>query len=749
MIDEFLAFPSNPASACATPIALKVLVIDDDSRLSESLKLLLRLRGYDPKNCTNGTDGLKILGEEKFDVILLDIDLPDLNGHEVAKKILAMGIKTPMIVISGDNSIDSAIQALRNGVADFIKKPYEPEHLFKVIENTTYRQRLEQTNQFINTKLEYSKSLYRYLIESSPDIIYTVDADGRFTFINDQIKSLGFHKDEVISQHYSFLIHEDDIDRAKFVFNERRKDSRTKHNIELRLKCRNTTKAFRHFDTNFATIVLKSRGLYIMQEGRDKEEFLGTYGVARDISDRKRIEEEINHQAYHDALTGLPNRALLKDRLGLTITTSEREKLEFATLFIDLDRFKWVNDTLGHMYGDKLLTMVATRLKNCLRKGDTLARLGGDEFTVLLPNIKSKDNALSLAQKMLAEVNRPFTLNGHEVFISASIGVAMYPNDGITIEALLKSADIAMYHVKWEGKNGVLFYNANMNIIFHRKLSMENDLKRALEAGDQFVLFFQPQISAKSRRIVGMEALVRWQHPEHGIIPPNEFIPLAEETGLILQITEWVYDRACRELALWKNAGFKGIRMSVNFSPKDIARNDFLELVKKGLKKHAINASTLDIEVTESIIMSDRENAILKLKELSALGVSISVDDFGTGYSSLGYLRDFPIHTIKIDKSFVQEIVNTDQTNPIVSAITALAKGYKMNLIAEGIETQDQMAVLEALGCDVMQGFLFSRPVAGEEALHFLKQQESLFLRTRQSADIPFEAPPVQQAPLP
>jgi diguanylate cyclase (GGDEF)-like protein/PAS domain S-box-containing protein len=743
MIDEFLAFPSNPANAGVEPIALKVLVIDDDFRLSESLKLLLRLRGYAPQNCTNGTDGLNILGKEKFDVILLDIDLPDLSGHDVAKKILDMGIKTPIIVISGDNSIDSAIQALRNGVADFIRKPYEPEHLFKVIENTAYRRHLEQTNQSINNKLEYSRSLYRYLIESSPDIIYTVDADGRFTFVNDQIKSLGFDKDEVINQHYSFLVHEDDIDRAKFFFNERRKDSRTKHNIELRLKCKNATKVFRQFETNFATIVLKSRGLYITPEGSDKVEFLGTYGVARDISDRKRIEEEINHQAYHDALTGLPNRALLKDRLGLTITTSERERLEFATLFIDLDRFKWVNDTLGHMYGDKLLIMVATRLKNCLRKGDTLARLGGDEFTVLLPNIKGRDNALSLAQKMLAELNRPFTLSGHEVFISASIGVAMYPSDGITTEALLKSADIAMYHVKWDGKNGVLFYNANMNVIFHRKLAMENDLKRALEADDQFVLFFQPQVSAKNRRIVGMEALVRWQHPERGIISPNEFIPLAEETGLILQITEWVYDRACRELALWRGAGFKGIRMSVNFSPRDIARNDFLELVKKGLEKHAINASALGIEVTESIIMSDRENAILKLKELSALGVSISVDDFGTGYSSLGYLKDFPVHTIKIDKSFVQEIASTDQANPIVAAISTLAKGYKMNLVAEGIETQDQMAVLEALGCDVMQGFLFSRPVAGEEALNFLRQQESLFLHAKPSADISLETFPI------
>lgn len=733
MIDQLLDFQDDlPLS----PIVTKVLVIDDDLRLNESLKLLLRLRGYDPQSCTSGAEALRILEQENFDVILLDIDLPDISGHEVAKHILQTGASTPIIVISGDNSIDSAIQALRNGVTDFVKKPYQPEHLLKAIANTTYRRHLEKTNQLINNKLEHSKNLYRYLIDSSPDIIYTVDQKGYFTFVNDQIESLGFRKEDLIGQHYSILIHEDDTDRAKFVFNERRKDSRTEHNIELRLKCRSTATRFRHFETRFATIVLKSRGLYAKADTDEAETFLGTYGVARDISDRKRIEEAINHQAHHDALTGLPNRVLFKDRLGLMITMSQREELQCATLFVDLDRFKWVNDTLGHMHGDELLKMVATRLKNCLRKGDTLARLGGDEFTVLLPNIKSKENALNIAEKMLAEINRPFMLDEQEVFISASIGVAMYPNDGTTIEALLKSADIAMYHVKWEGKNGVLFYNPGMNVIFHRKLSMENDLRRALESGNQFVLHFQPQVDVESRRIVGMEALVRWQHPEHGLVSPDEFIPLAEETGLITQITEWVFDHACGELAKWKNAGFTGIRMSINFSPKDIGRRDFLDIVKNGLTKHGISGTSLELEITESIIMSDRENAILKLKALSVLGVQVSIDDFGTGYSSLGYLKEFPLHTIKIDKSFVHDITELTQPNPIISAIAALAHGYKMGLIAEGVETVEHLHELRAVGCRIMQGFLFSRPVTGKEAINFLARQESLFYR----ASLPSEA---------
>ncbi|MDO8347487.1 MAG: EAL domain-containing protein [Rugosibacter sp.] len=726
MIDVLLESKEDPPS---NPISARILVIDDDLRLNESLKLLLKLRGYDPQSCTTGTEALRMLNQESFDVILLDLDLPDISGHDVANHVLQGGAATPIIVISGDNSIDSAIQALRNGVTDFVKKPYQPEHLLKTIANTIYRRHLEKTNRLINNKLEHSKNLYRYLIDSSPDIIYTVDQAGCFTFVNDQIESLGFRKEELIGQHYSFLIHEDDIDRAKFVFNERRKDSRTKHNIELRLKCRSTITQFRHFETRFATIVLKSRGLYSSTGAGESESFLGTYGVARDISDRKRIEEAINHQAYHDALTGLPNRALFKDRLGLMITMSQREELQCATLFIDLDRFKWVNDTLGHMHGDELLKMVATRLKNCLRKGDTLARLGGDEFTVLLPNIKGRENAQNIAEKMLMEINRSFTLGEQEVFISASIGIAMYPDDGATIEALLKCADIAMYHVKWEGKNGVLFYNPGMNVIFHRKLSMENDLRRAIECGDQFVLNYQPQVDIENHRIVGMETLVRWNHPERGLIAPGEFIPLAEETGLITQLTEWVYGQACRDLAMWQKAGFTDLRMAINISPKDIGRRDFVDFIKRGLRDHKLSGDKLEIEITEGIIMGDRENAISKFKELSALGVEISIDDFGTGYSSLGYLKEFPIHTIKIDKSFVHGISGINDKHPIISAITALAHGLQVGLIAEGVESLEHMQVLQAVGCKVMQGFLFSRPVCNEEALTLLARPEILFCR--------------------
>lgn len=706
----------------------KVLVVDDEPRMCDSLTALLGLRGYDHAGCTSGRQAIALLSQESFDAILLDLNMPDMDGNAVMDYLIAAGIRIPVIVVSGDTSINAAIQALRNGVYDFIRKPYEPEQLLKTVENAVYKTKLERANQAIYSRLEHSRNLYRYLIDSSPDFIYTLDTEGRFNFVNDRAESLlGYSKEELLGQHYTFLIHEEDLDRARYVFNERRSDSRTNANIELRLKCKNPDPGFRHFDTSFVTIVLRSRGLYNIDD--DIAPFLGTYGVARDISDRKKIEEAVNHQAYHDALTDLPNRALFKDRLGLAIAQAEREKERFAVMFVDLDRFKWVNDTLGHHVGDELLKMVAVRLKQCLRKGDTLARIGGDEFTVLLPKVKNREDVRLAVDKILEQFQRPFLLEGSEVFVSASIGIAMFPEHGDNIDTLVKCADIAMYHVKWEGKNRARFYNSEMNAIFHRRLAMENDLRRALDQPEQFLLNYQPQVDVVQQRIIGMEVLVRWVHPEHGPVPPSEFIPLAEETGMITQLTGLVFERSCQQFGLWRKLGHADIRMAVNFSPKDIERADFVRMIRSGLEKHRLPKDVLEVEITESTVMGDIENTVSKLKQLSGLGVQISIDDFGTCYSSLGYLKKFPLHTIKIDKSFVHDIQGSSADIPIVSAITAIAQGFRKDLVAEGVETHEQMSVLRELGCRVMQGFLFSRPLSAEDATRLLDNPQTLWRR--------------------
>lgn len=709
----------------------RILLVDDEPRLCDSIRQLFGLRGYDGHMCTSGTEAIAILKQESFDLILLDLMLPDMTGHDVLDQIIAMGIRTPVIVVSGDNTIDAAISALRKGVYNFIRKPYEPEELLNTAENAIYKHRLEHANRIIQGKLEHSRNIYKYLVDSSPDLIYTLDEAGLFNFVNQRFEDvLGFTKHELIGRHYSSLVHEDDIERAKYIFNERRMDNRSRQNVEFRMKCKNdfVREGFKSFDNSFVTIVLKSRGLYGDTELGNS--FLGTYGVARDISDRKKTEEAINHQAYHDALTDLPNRLLFKDRLGLAINQSERHGEQFAVMFVDLDRFKWVNDTLGHMHGDELLKMVATRLKSCLRKGDTLARMGGDEFTLLLPDVKSKEDAVSTANKILKSLVGSFLLGQREVFISASIGVSLYPEHGDSIDMLIKAADIAMYHVKWESKNGYMFYNQDMNAVFHRKLSMENDLRRALD-GSQFVLHYQPQIHLGSQSIIGMEVLVRWNHPELGLVLPAEFIPLAEETGLITKITDWVFPEACRQFSLWRKLGFGNVRMSVNFSPQDIECEDFVRKIDAGLRKHGLSNDILDVEITESTLMRDLENTISKLRGLRASGATIAVDDFGTGYSSLGYLKNFPINTIKIDKSFVHDIQGSAADDvPLVSAIVAIANGFKLKVIAEGVETPEQLSVIASLGCTIMQGFLFSRPLNAEQATDVLLNQHKLFQRT-------------------
>lgn len=706
----------------------RLLIVDDDPRLAQSLKDLASLDGHQAITCFSGRSAIELLGQQTFDLILLDLVMPEMNGHEVMDYIQKHYPQIPVIMLSGTGTINEAIKALRKGVYDFIRKPYQPEELLRTIENALHKTRLEALNDTINNKLEHSENLYHYLVDNSPDIIYTLDLDGRFTFVNQRVTDLlGYGNEELLGQHYSVLIHEEDLDRAKYAFNERRTGDRASSNIELRLRCKSKCNidAYRHFETSFITIVLNAKGLYPNEQPVDAP-CLGSYGVARDISDRKKTEESLIYQAYHDALTGLPNRALFKDRLSMSIAQAKRNRTKLGVMFLDLDRFKWVNDTLGHLHGDELLKMVASRFENCLRNADTLARLGGDEFTVILPEITLNSDVTGIAQKILAELKTPFILDDQEVFISASIGISVFPDNGETIDTLIKSADIAMYHVKWEGKNGFRFYDPMMNAVFHQKLSMESDLRKAIET-DQLSLYFQPQIHLKSRSVVGVESLARWNHPERGWISPVDFIPLAEETGLIAPLSEWMLHQACKHYSRWHEAGLGDIRLAVNVSAKAVENADFVRRILKPLQDFHIDTSILEIEITENLLIRDLETSIVKLRELGSHGVKIAIDDFGTGYSSLAYLQKFPISCIKIDKSFVHEIRSLNQEMPLINAITAIARGFHMDIVVEGVETIEQMQVLRALDCNVMQGFLFSKPLHASEIPAVLSNPDSLF----------------------
>ena len=718
----------NPDGLVAAPPAdpdrkLRLLLVDDEPRLLSSLRELLRERDYHLETATCGAEAVAQLARMPFDLVLLDLRLPDFGGLEVMDIMHQQGHDAHVIVLSGETGIDAAIGALKRGAHDYLRKPYMRHELLKTIDGVLRQRLLEIENRRIAWQLECSEQLYRYLVDSSPDIIYTLNQEGRFSFINDRAQQLlGFSREELIGKHYSTVVHDDDLERAYYVFNERRVGDRASRNVELRLKSLANDGAERTFENTLMTLSFNSMGMYATETGVRKLEFHGTYGVARDITDRKRAEELISYQAYHDILTDLPNRILFKDRLGLSMIQCKRNETELAVMFVDLDRFKLVNDTLGHIKGDELLQQVAGRLKESLRRGDTLARLGGDEFTIFLPELQSREDAQIVADKFLECLQQPFYLDGHEVHISASIGIAIYPTDGDTMDDLLRHADIAMYQVKADGKNGYSFYTPKMLDASYQKITLEQSLRRALEQGE-LEMYYQPQIDVRSGDIVGAEGLMRWNHPERGLLTAGEFLPFAEENGLMIPISDWMLDALCRDLVQWNAVGGKHLRLSLNLSPQYLDRGDFVEKMRAALNVYGISPAQIEVEITENICIRNPQHAIDQLNKLCQLGVSVAIDDFGTGYSSLAYLHRFPIHTIKIDQSFIKEIQRENGHFPVVLAIISIANGLGLNLVAEGVETEIQAHYLEQSGCHTMQGFLYYQPLSRRAFVQLLREK--------------------------
>ena len=683
-----------------------ILIVDDEPVQRESLKQMIELSGYQVETAGSGEEAIAMLQNYSFDLLLLDLNMPGMGGFGVIDYVVQNAVPSKVVVVSGDANFETAKEALIKGAYDFVKKPYAPDELLATIGNAASKKELEDANLTIRQKLSESEYLHRFIVDHSPDIVFMLDTDGRFTFLNDTVyQTLGYNKNELIGQHYTKIVSSQSKDQAKYVFTERRTDDRKSNNVELKLKCRGESE-YRYFDTTSMAVMLE-------QSKQLNGSYQGTYGVARDVTEKKRAQELIRFQAYHDLLTKLPNRALMEDRLSIAITQARRNDQSLAVMFLDLDRFKWVNDTMGHTMGDRLLQAVAQRLENTLRKGDTLARFGGDEFALILPQIKHRSDATIIAEKVLGELKDPFKIDEHELYVSGSIGIAVYPEAGQSMEALIQSADMAMYCVKDRGKNGFEFYNEAMNEISTARLTIERDLRKALANGDLRVCY-QPQVNASTEQIVGFEALVRWEHAVNGMIFPDEFIPVAEETGLILDVGNYVLETACRDLAAWRAEGVEKIRVSINFSAPQVEQDDFIERIVDTLRRHNLPGDCLEVEITENIIMNDMSQVIQKLRKLTALGIKIAIDDFGTGYSSLSYLQQFPINTLKIDKSFVGSIHVNEGGTSIVDAIVAMAQGLKLNLIAEGVETDPQLEYLKGLGCAEIQGWLFGKAESAE-----------------------------------
>lgn len=441
-----------------------------------------------------------------------------------------------------------------------------------------------------------------------------------------------------------------------------------------------------------------------------ENETIGRMWSFHDITTQKTIEKKLEQMAHYDSLTELPNRMLFFDRLGQILGNAKRYGFKFALLFIDLDRFKLINDSLGHSSGDIMLKEVAERLKSCLREADTVARMGGDEFTVILSKIASKDDAAYVAEKIIKSLEKPFILGGQECSIGASIGISVFPEDGATMEILMRNSDMAMYSAKEHGKNIYRFYVPIMDNSTFNKLQLENDLRSAVKK-NEFLLYYQPQINIKTGKVIGMEALIRWKHPKMGIVSPAIFIPLAEETGLIVQMGDWVLETACMDVQKIIANGYPEMRVAVNLSGIQFKQKEIAEKISNILIKTGLDSKHLELELTESIAMENVENTIHKLQEINLMKIFLSIDDFGTGYSSLNYLKKYPINKLKIDQSFVRDIVKDNDDAVIVETIVAMAHSLRLNVIAEGVETGDQLDFLKRFGCDEVQGYLFGKPV--------------------------------------
>ena len=709
---------------------LRLLVVDDDPRLRALIVELVQGGGREVFQCGTAAEAMRILDEQCIDLAVINIGLPEMTGMNLMNWIRGRGMDPSVIVVSGDESVESAITALRCGAREYIRKPFEPAVLQRAVDKVLVACRQANEASLMKAHLEQSEGLHRYLVTHSPDLIFALDDNGRFWFVNDRFTSLlGYEKDELIGIHYSVIVHHDDLRAARWACSERRNGPRASSNVEIRLR-RRAPEGAAIGATPIATVVISAMGIYAQSNDHEPSQrrFLGTYGVARDISDRKQTEQILSFHATHDALTGLPNRSVFLDRLRQAIVRARRmflDKGHVAVLFIDLDRFKVVNDTYGHVRGDHLLQQVAARLRRCLRGSDTLSRIGGDEFVALVPELAGREGVEAVATKILDELREPFLLGDGEFRTSVSIGVATYPEDGASEQELMRNADLAMYQVKREGRNGIRFFTPEMNTVWAKKLEFESELRAAMDAG-ALEVHYQPIHNLAAGRVEALEALVRWRHPVHGLVDPGRFIHVAEESGLICSLGEHVLDLACADLKTWQQLGFPHLRVAVNLSAREFDRPDLVDLVIDTLKRHAVSPEALELEITESALVEDMDTVADRAGRLRRAGVRIAIDDFGTRYSSLGYLPSLPISGIKIDQSFIRDLGARSSSASIVLAMIGIARGFELSLVAEGVEKQEHVDSLRAFGCDVMQGFLFSQPMPAALVGEYLVKHSAL-----------------------
>jgi diguanylate cyclase (GGDEF)-like protein/PAS domain S-box-containing protein len=689
-----------------------ILIVEDDIAIATLERRRLERAGYTVDHASTAAEALRRIGEGDVDLLVLDYHLPGgVTGLMFYEQLKTAGYNLPVIIVTGDSNETTVIKALRLGVHDFVTKSLSYlDYLPGAVSSVLMQVRAER-------RLEESERRFRALVQHSSDGIIVLDQTGKVSYASPAVERIAGHTPTDLLGIDSFsLIHPEDLSPAKLLFETVLATPGATMLSEMRL---------RHRDQTWCHIEATSTNLLTEP---------GISGVVinfHDISERKVLEAQLTHQAFHDPLTGLPNRALFMDRVDHAVARATRHGGSLAVLFLDLDRFKAVNDGHGHTVGDALLNAVADRLRHCVREGDTIARLGGDEFTLLLEYLVDNNEAVRVAMRIAEELAKDFILDGRTISITASVGIALSTHDHASTVTLLRDADVAMYRAKHGGKARYMIFDPLIDAAAQEQLALEADLRRALGVGKcaEFRLYYQPIVDLATGKLTGMEALVRWEHTRRGLLSPATFIPLAEQTGLLIPLGRWVLAEACRQVCIWQ-ARFSAETLpsiSVNLSPRQFIQPNLVADVAQILAETSLAPGSLTLEITETVLMANAAETLATLGALRALGVRLAIDDFGTGYSSLAYLTRFPVDVLKIDRSFVTDLTPGTADAAIIGAVAGLGRTLGLAVVAEGVETAAQATQLAALGCAMGQGYHFAPPRPAE-TIGTLLQNNSRFL---------------------
>jgi diguanylate cyclase (GGDEF)-like protein/PAS domain S-box-containing protein len=678
-----------------------ILIVDDIPANLAIAVDYLEDSGFNVMVAQDGEEGIERAQLIQPDLILLDVMMPGIDGFETCRRLkkIENTRDIPVIFMTALADTSDKVKAFAAGAVDYVSKPFQIEELLARIKTHLTLRGVQKQLITQNAHLHASEGRYHQLFETAKDGILLLDFEsGQITDVNASVVDmLGYSREHFLNHKLCDILPFKEVPACRAGLAE----LQTRESVSFdhwSIEAQDNSS----LDVEFVSNRYQVDGAMIVQCN------------IRDITGRKQAEARIRYMALHDALTGLPNRILLQDRLTQAIALACRNHDRVGVLMLDLDNFKHINDSLGHHIGDGVLEAASTRMKACIRESDIVARLGGDEFVIALPTVSDNQAIEEVAQKVLASLLEPFYVEGHELMLSGSIGISQYPGDGESPGILLRAADAAMYAAKADLRGSYMFFTPELNVATKRRLVLSTDLHNAWRLG-QFVLHYQPQVSTVTGAVTGVEALLRWNHPQQGLISPIEFIPLLEELGLIIDVGKWVLRTACLQNVAWQKEGLPPVRMAVNVSAHQFYRGDLVRTVREALCESLLDPKLLEIELTETLTLDDSETTINIMGELKLLGLSLSLDDFGTGWSSLSYLRRFPLDRLKIDRSFMRDITTQPAAKAVVTSIIDLARNLGFTCVAEGVENVEQLEYLEKKGCAEIQGFLYSPALSASD----------------------------------